>query len=937
MTALFGIGFLSPWLLLALLGLPILWMLLRAVPPAAKRQVFPAITLLLGLRDQEQIVDRTPWWLLALRLFAVAAVIIGFSGPILNPTTRIDSQRPLLIVSDASWAGAASWDVTRTQMEAAVQEASLIGRPVALLQLTAPAALQFQPAQDILPLVSGVAPVPWQPDTDLLKASVKMARETDFAFDSLWISDGITYDAAETTRSELIEVLAGKGNLEVLELGQAVLAQQPPRFEDGRIILTVQRSDTGVEQPLTLQALGLAPTGQEQIMASVENTFPASEHTINVPLVLPSELRARVNRFVISGVRSAGAIALSDDRLRRRKVALIAPDAGNEGLALLSPLHYLERALAPNADLLTGGLADILPANPDVVILADVAQFTPTQAVELQAWVQEGGLLLRFAGARLAAADTARNQIEPLMPIRLRAGGRNVGGAMSWGAPKHLAPFAETSPFYKLSIPEDVTVSSQVMAQPDPELASRVIAELADGTPLVTRKRLGQGQVILFHVTANAEWSSLPLSGLFVDMLDRLAVSSSTAVRQEQDLAGTIWQPVQVLDGFGRLSDAGILPGIDGVDLVSGVTGPDLRAGLYLSDNRSFARNILTEASVLEPVNWPATVAVQGYQDAQERPMMGSLLSVALVALMIDIIATIFLSGLGSKRSGKTQSLGGIGFLCVLVGLGLGADPLSAQTQAPSPNADSIAEIASQMRLAHVLTGNSDVDRTAHAGLSGLSDILHFRTSVEAGEPYGVDLERDELAFFPMLYWPVTTTQTIPSSAAYERLNTYLRNGGMILFDTRDADLVNAGQNSSTSRRLQQLALPLSIPPLEQVPQDHVLTRAFYLLQDFPGRYARGPVWVEAAPNNDGQVDGVPFRNLNDGVSPVVIGGNDWAAAWAVDDQGRSIYPVGRGYTGERQRELARRFGVNLIMHVLTGNYKSDQVHIPALLDRLGQ
>ena len=121
------------------------------------------------------------------------------------------------------------------------------------------------------------------------------------------------------------------------------------------------------------------------------------------------------------------------------------------------------------------------------------------------------------------------------------------------------------------------------------------------------------------------------------------------------------------------------------------------------------------------------------------------------------------------------------------------------------------------------------------------------------------------------------------------------------------------------------------------MPEDHVLTRTFYLLQDFPGRHVGRDVWVEAAPPVAERIEGMPFRNLNDGVTPVVIGGNDWAAAWAMDESGNPIYPVGRGYSGERQRELAYRFGVNLIMHVLTGNYKSDQVHVPALLDRLGQ
>src|SRR5690606_32643352 len=110
-------------------------------------------------------------------------------------------------------------------------------------------------------------------------------------------------------------------------------------------------------------------------------------------------------------------------------------------------------------------------------------------------WVENGGLLLRFAGPRLAASDVARDAEDPLPPVRRRVGGRSVGGAMSWGEPKALAPFRDKSPFFGLEIPADVTVSSQVMAQPDPELAARVIAALVDGTPLVTRKNQGDGQV----------------------------------------------------------------------------------------------------------------------------------------------------------------------------------------------------------------------------------------------------------------------------------------------------------------------------------------------------------------------------------------------------------------------------------------------------------
>ncbi|MBU1834933.1 MAG: DUF4159 domain-containing protein, partial [Alphaproteobacteria bacterium] len=211
------------------------------------------------------------------------------------------------------------------------------------------------------------------------------------------------------------------------------------------------------------------------------------------------------------------------------------------------------------------------------------------------------------------------------------------------------------------------------------------------------------------------------------------------------------------------------------------------------------------------------------------------------------------------------------------------------------------------------------------------------RTSIEPATPMAVDLERDELAFFPFLYWPVLPSAPLPSRDAYAKLNRYLRSGGMILFDTRDADTARFGSSSPEGRQLQVIARSLDIPPLEPIPEDHVLTRTFYLLQDFPGRTDSRDVWVEASPPDAELADGMPFRNLNDGVTPVVIGGNDWARAWAIDARGSKMFPVGRGQAGEIQREYAYRFGVNLIMHVLTGNYKSDQVHVPNLLERLGQ
>jgi Domain of unknown function (DUF4159) len=376
------------------------------------------------------------------------------------------------------------------------------------------------------------------------------------------------------------------------------------------------------------------------------------------------------------------------------------------------------------------------------------------------------------------------------------------------------------------------------------------------------------------------------------------------------------------------------LPGVEGEVLAKAIAaGPSAAnpPGLYAGPDRRVALNVIGAETVLEPAVWPAAVPIDRLEARAVRALKGEFLSFGLILLLLDVLAALWLAG---RLRGLTR-----GALTVLaLGLVL-VPPREAVAQDALPDDDFALEATSSVVLAHVLTGDAQVDEMARAGLLGLSDKLWQRTSIEPMMPMGVDIEADELAFFPFLYWPVVGGAAQPSDAAYAKLNQYLRTGGMILFDTRDADLTGFGGGSTPEgQALQIIAEGLDIPPLEPMPGDHVLTRTFYLLQDFPGRHQGGQVWVEASPDAEAEAaEGMPFRNLNDGVTPVVIGGADWAAAWATDDSGVPLVQVGRGFAGEQQREISYRFGVNLIMHVLTGNYKSDQVHVPALLERLGQ
>jgi len=918
------IGFTAPWLLLGLLLLPILWLLLRAVPPAPIRRRFPGVALLLGLKDDESQTDRTPWWLLLLRMLAISAAIVGFAGPVLNPEVDQDGNGRLLILIDGTWADAADWARRIERTEAALKDAARVGRETTVVvatDLPPGSTLQFRAADSWLAELAGLEPKPWSPDANDIGA---WAGDLEGRFDTFWLSDGLGWD----WRSPLLEELETRGSVSVFESPRAVFGLKPARFQDGVISIEGLRSRPSGAVETIVIAHGLDPSGTPRQLATATLSFASGEQSAIVELSLLPELRNRVTRFEIAGQRSAGSVALTDDGLRRREIAIVAARDEREGLRLLSPTHYLEQALLPNAELINGAIPDLVLANPDVVVLADIAALAENETEALEGWVRDGGILLRFAGARLAASDIGRDEEDVLMPVRLRAGGRNIGGAMSWGEPKTLRAFSAESPFFGLSVPADVTVNAQVMAQPDPTLAERTIATLADGTPLVTRKRLDAGQVVLFHVTANADWSTLPLSGLFVQMLERLSISARTDIATAENLAGTTWIPDQILTATGQIEDAGSLAGVPGELLAEAPLGPDLPPGLYSGEDRRIARNVVTDDMQLVATTWPASVPVEGLEVIRETPLKGLALTLALILLMADMIAALWLSG---RLTSVRATTAGLALTVMVMSV-----PNDALAQADE-DIERALRAASEVTLAYVVTGSARIDQTSEAGLRGLSQVLYRRTSIEPIDPTPVNLETDELSVYPFLYWPITPDQPRPSSEAYEKLNRYLRTGGLILFDTRDANTSAFGGGSPNGRKLQELALPLDVPPLEPIPADHVLTRTFYLLQDFPGRHAGRDIWVEAAPPDAELVEGMPFRNLNDNVTPIIIGGNDWAAAWAMDSNGAPMYPVGRGFAGERQREIAYRFGVNLVMHVLTGNYKSDQVHVPALLDRLGQ
>ena len=928
------LSFAEPALVLGLLSLPFLWWLLRVMPPRPRRIEFPPTRLLFDIAPREETPSRTPWWLTALRLAAATLIILAAAGPIWNPSTiAAGSKAPLAILLDDGWSAAGSWDARVRAADELIANADNDRRGVALVPLS-------EPTRDITIMTGGtarvalrqLAPKPYSIERVETVPAIERFLRASGDCEIAWLTDGVDTGRGEEFLKSLSKAI-GDRTLTIFEGGTPpALALAAAENAAAKMTVKVLRADggAGVGVVRGLDQKG-APIGEARF------SFAPRERETEAAFDLPVELRNDIARLEISGERSAGAVQLLDKRWRRRAIGIVSGSTSDTAQPLLASTFYLSRALSPFADVRLGergapqqAIAQFLDQKLPMIVLADVGTLSPEIRERINAWIDQGGVLVRFAGPRLAQAD------DELVPVKLRRGGRILGGSLTWEKPQHLAAFAADGPFASLAVPKDITVNRQVLAEPDAVLATKSWASLEDGTPLVTGERRGKGLLALFHVSADMRWSDLPMSGSFVEMLRRIVDTSGYTSRPGAGVASetnaeTV-APLRTLDGFGAFGPPPSTAKPVAADFRDRAT-LDHPPGFYGPADGPLAVNTLAAADRIAPLDTASLRARRAsYTNAEPRDLRGILLSSSLSLFLIDAVIVALLGG-GIAALLRRRSATAVLALALLL-------PLAAPSPTHADGADDFAiKATTQTRLAYVVTGNADVDSIVKAGMSGLTLFLAQRTALEAGDPVGVDPAHDELAFFPLIYWPVVPGAPKPPQEAIDRIDAYMKQGGTVLFDTRDAVEASPGDSGASQTpgmlTLRNILSSLDIPELEPVPREHVLTKTFYLLRDFPGRFDTGQTWVETLPREDDEDAASHPARGGDGVSPIIITSNDLAGAWAIRSDGQPMLPMSPGEP--RQREFAFRAGVNIVMYTLTGNYKADQVHAPALIERLGQ
>ncbi len=932
------LAFAAPAVLFGLIALPVIWWLLRLTPPKPDTEVFPPLSILQMLIKREETPAKSPWWLTLLRLLLAALIIVALARPLLNPQPEMALEDgPLLILVDNSWASATDWEARQRTGTALIEQAGEQGKSVAISATVAPpnATVSLMDANAAAAGFAALEPIAATPDRAQAIGKLAEAAASVENATLAVLSDGIAQQEDQAAFAGLGNGAIGKSLLFNGDTQSVVAVSNTENRTDALEVTLIRAPDSNVSDDVEV----IAQDEKGRLLATAVATFENGASETIAAIQAPFDLRNDIATLRINGQSHAASTFVLDENNRRRRFALFSGLAGDEAQPLLSPLYYIERAIEPYADIvrprhndLSKDIPEIIEQGPAVVVMADIGVLPNAVENNIAEWLEAGGTLVRFAGPRLAASA----QDDPFLPVALRAGERALGGALTWTEPQVVAPFPPNSPFAQLQAPLEVTVNRQLLAEPDPDLIDKTWSSLADGTPLVTGARRGKGSIVLFHVTAEATWSNLPISGSFVDMLRRIAdLSANTGTAQiaTQNTQGETLSPMRIIRTDGELVPPPVF--VKPREASAGAqTSYENPAGLYGVPDAFVALNVLQQGSSLDRFDLPQSeFVVENVQYAveEQRELSGWLFAAAFMLLIVDTLAMLWINGALKPgiQARKAATAASVALLALITAM-----PADSHAQDALPGDEALLQNLETTRIGYVLTGRSDTDQISEAGMSGISRFLATRTAFEPGDPIGLDLEVDELSFYPLIYFPIDADSEMPSETAIVRLDAYMQGGGTVLFDTRDQiGGALSANNSPENQRLREIMRNLNIPPLEPVPSDHVLTKSFYILDSFPGAYAGSPLWVQATTIDTG--DGERPVRVGDGVTPVMITGNDFAAAWALDDSGRPLRAIAAA--DPLQRIYAFRSGVNIMMYMLTGNYKADQVHIPALLERLGQ
>ena len=782
------LSFANAWILIGLLALPALWYLLKLTPPPPRTITLATARFLRDLIPQAPVSQKTPWWLLLLRTLFISLLIFALAGPAITPQSKTPAPGgDVLILIENDWAAAQNWsDITKTAKHI-IQETSREKHAI-YLATTAP----LKPQNDIqgpllkdqaLSYLNAIKPNPWRSETETLAPSLSAKNVSRVHF----LSSGLETGISQTLQSEMNKKFiihypdaqtlpAVITNAELRANGLHVATTRAGGANTNTLIQILDKDDRLLTQN----------TG--------DNIKREGTQTTSTIAVAPA-LHDHIHTIKLPQSMGANAVFLTGNLFKNRTAGIVSRKSAEQTQSLADASFYLTKALSPFGEVKTGQIEQLLAENVGLMILPDIANIPEGALEKLERWTENGGILLRFAGPNLAQSNTP----SPLLPVPLRYGLRGTDGPVSWERAQKLTHFEESSPFYTISIPEDITFTRQILADPAFDIEDKIWARLEDGTPLITADKKERGLIVFIHTAATPDWSNLPLSGLYVDILQKL-LDLSTYQNKNAIEKNTVLKAGILLDGFGNnYIPSGGESSLSAGELENLKPSREHPPGLYSSALLSRPLNLGPSLYNLEPLqtNAPNMTYVR-YQSETNIDLRPYAFYAALFLLLIDLFILIILFGWAGQAL-RLTSLFLVCLLCLLLP--------THNAKAQEINAD----YANNFYLGFIRTGDIAIDQASEAGLKNIARVLRQRTSIEPKGVAGLAPISKEILFFPFIYWPISNSPQAMNAAERQNIQNYLDQGGFIIFDMQTA---NTAPSSAKSRHLRVLMNGLILPSL---------------------------------------------------------------------------------------------------------------------------
>ncbi len=895
-----NIVFQNPYFLILLLTFPFFWKYLRSSPLPPSLVKFPAIILVSNHKSIDNTPEKNSFFILLLRILIFIILVLVLSKPKFGKINH--SKFEQLVIIDNSWTSSANWNDRKSKIKELLKSYKFSNFNFTIMSTTQHSkndilnvtTNNYEEAKEFL---HKLKPFPWEPNYELVKKNLKNKEKN---FDSVfWFTESII----NIEKKKLYEFLKQDNLFIVSSLNENL----PPILKlNTQSNETYEFEITHLDEGISNGFIDAYDKNRRLLFRFKYNEKFEKDGEFfktNVNLVLPVYLKNKVDFFQVNSIRTPSTVVYLNKWEKNKLVGLSTLNSNKNIQELDKGNYYVKKALEKNYKIVEDNLENLLAQNLKIIYIDDSYLIEKSLEKKLLTWLKNGGTLIKLSGKKLIRELNLGNENFFDFTFSLLKESSNLGKNLSLKNFLKIREFDNRSPFFGLVIPNEIKIKKYIQSNVKKSENIETLANLENGASLISAMNFGKGKMILFHVPCNLDWSNLCFSYLFVDLNERI-INSIKGFKEENE---RILKPYLSINGFGELEK----PYPESLNIIKNLVQKQVKVkydkppGLYKDSNGIYALNLSDSLDYnFKKFEFEEKIFSINTLNHKGSDLQNILISIVFILFILENLFIMI-----SKQAINFNIKKNFKFLFVFL---LIPTNLIATEK-------SIFSLVSSNKIGYVITKNKNINEINENGLISLSNFITQKTAAIMELPEPIDFYTDELYYYPLIYWSIIDENTNLDENEIKKINNYTKNGGLLIIDCK-TQLNNILPDDCL--KIFRNIFPLNFfSKFKVLNNSHAISKSFYLLNSFPGRR-----------NNKVFVTSNESQKSDKGAS-IVLSNNHWTDSWALNKDKDFLFPLLDNI--ENQRTLSFRFGLNLLIHSLTGNYKTDQVHVPEILKRI--